>query len=78
MSAPKLMLSVRQICYGFPIGADRLDDIAALSDVLAEHSAHFRVFVDTLTQVGQLEEYAKTHDRNVPWSVFIKVDGGYR
>jgi len=43
-----------------------------------KHSAHFRVFVDTLIQVEQLEEYARAHHRTAPWSVFIKVDGGYR
>jgi D-serine deaminase-like pyridoxal phosphate-dependent protein len=65
-----------------PLGLDRLREANRLASFLRQShdDARFRVFVDSLTQVQALNEYAESEEvdkSGLPWSVMIKLDGGY-
>ncbi|GMK58455.1 hypothetical protein CspeluHIS016_0504870 [Cutaneotrichosporon spelunceum] len=65
---------IDDILLSLPISADRMED---LNDAQEKAGAIvIRVMVDHAQQVEHLAAAAKRLGRTVPWSVFIKVDGG--
>jgi D-serine deaminase-like pyridoxal phosphate-dependent protein len=56
-----------------------MQDAQSLSTFLKPYNARFRVFVDSLTQIHALHEYAESQSQlgnPIVWSVMIKLDGG--
>ena len=63
-----------------PIALDKVEDAKSLANYLRPHNAQFRLMVDSVAQIQALEQYAHESSRFVgqtPWSVMIKLDGGY-
>lgn len=65
-----------------PIALDKIQDAHSLSNHLDSHNAHFRLMIDSENQIEALDEYSKRQkedetQKNGPWSIMIKLDGGY-
>ncbi|KAL5534392.1 hypothetical protein ACEPAG_854 [Sanghuangporus baumii] len=67
---------INDILYGMPIAANKIADIAALSDELAKHNAVLRLHVDHPEQIAALEAFESQRSEPRKWSVFVKVDCG--
>jgi D-serine deaminase-like pyridoxal phosphate-dependent protein len=61
-----------QVLYSMPIGSDKLDELASLQSRYPQVA--LRLMVDHAKQVEFLQRYGIQKD--VRWSVFVKVDGG--
>lgn len=66
-----------QILYSLPIGADKMEDLTAAQEKCGS-KATIRVMVDHAEQIALLAAAHKRLQRRVPWSAFLKVDGGGR
>ncbi|KAF1796784.1 hypothetical protein FB192DRAFT_1403623 [Mucor lusitanicus] len=64
---------LKQVLVGFPITADKFDDIFDLSSKVDV----FQIFIDNLATLEALEEYCKSTGSQKKLNVFLKVDCGY-
>ena len=69
-----------QILYGLPVAANKLADLSALWDgmVSASEKAFLRILVDHMDQLNALEQYEISKEKPKRWSLFVKVDAGYK
>ncbi|KAF8632543.1 hypothetical protein AX15_001758 [Amanita polypyramis BW_CC] len=67
---------VKDILYGLPLAANKVADIATISDTVTADGGIFRVLIDHPVQVHSLEEYERSQGTKRRWSVFVKIDGG--
>lgn len=64
---------LKQVLVGFPITADKFDDIFDLSSKVEA----FQIFIDNLATLEALEEYCKSTGYQKKIDAFLKVDCGY-
>ncbi|GAN11723.1 alanine racemase [Mucor ambiguus] len=64
---------LKQVLVGFPITADKFDDIFDLSSKVDV----FQIFIDNLATLEALEEYCKSSGSQKKINAFLKVDCGY-
>ncbi|KAG9049060.1 hypothetical protein FS837_011333 [Tulasnella sp. UAMH 9824] len=69
--------TVKDILFGFPTPVTKIPEILALKNELNGHGSSLRLIVDHPEQVSKLQAYAQAN-RASPWSVFVKVDPGYK
>lgn len=55
-----------------PVGSDKLDELASLQSRYPQVA--LRLMVDHAKQIEFLQRYGT--EKDVRWSVFVKVDGG--
>jgi hypothetical protein len=67
-----------QILYGLPIGITKLAEASELARELGVHGATLRVLVDHLEQARALQTFSESSNSINKWSVFVKVDCGYK
>ncbi|KAG8907382.1 hypothetical protein FRC01_007701 [Tulasnella sp. 417] len=69
--------TVRDILYGLPVPVTKIPELLALKKELEEHGSSLRLLVDHPEQISKLRAHAETNSAS-PWSVFVKVDPGYK
>jgi D-serine ammonia-lyase len=57
---------------------NKISDLSALWDEIHEYNGIIRLIVDHPKHIEALEEFEQTRGTSRKWSVFIKIDGGYR
>ncbi|BEJ11002.1 hypothetical protein CspHIS471_0104240 [Cutaneotrichosporon sp. HIS471] len=65
---------IDDILLSLPISADRMEDLNDAQEKAG--NVKIRVMVDHAEQISHLSAAAKRLGRKMPWSMFIKVDGG--
>lgn len=65
-----------QILYGLPLPPNKMADLSALWDEVAQYGATIRVLIDHPDQVKFLEMFENQRENPRAWSVFVKVDAG--
>ncbi|KIO27232.1 hypothetical protein M407DRAFT_14925 [Tulasnella calospora MUT 4182] len=66
--------TVKDLLYGLPVPVTKIPELSALKNELDDHGGSLRLLVDHPEQVSKLQAYAQAS----PWSVFVKVDPGYK
>ena len=71
------------ILYALPLPLDKLDDLRALRAQLRRLSARgrdaqLRLMVDHVAQVRGLQAHMEAVGEAEPWSVFVKIESGYK
>ena len=65
-----------QILYGLPLPPNKIADLSALWDEVAQYGATIRIMIDHPDQVKFLEAFESQRESPRRWSVFVKVDAG--
>ncbi|KAF8898779.1 putative serine dehydratase domain-containing protein [Infundibulicybe gibba] len=68
--------TVKDILYGLPISRNKIADVSAIWDKVAEAGGVVRLLVDHLDQIRSLEEFESKRSKYRRWSVFLKINGG--
>ncbi|KAG9006561.1 hypothetical protein FRB90_009864 [Tulasnella sp. 427] len=67
------------ILYGLPVPLNKVPEMGLLKHELEAHGSNFRLLVDHPEQIARLRAYvAESKTPVTPWSVFVKVDPGYK
>lgn len=68
--------TVTDILYGLPLPPNKIADLSALWDEIAQHGAIIRILIDHPDQIKFLELFESRRESPRQWSVFVKVDAG--
>ena len=68
-----------KILYGIPLPITKIADLHSLKQQLSKDSAVLRLMVDHVEQVQALKTFNMSlAEEPSPWSVFVKVESGYK
>lgn len=69
---------VSQILYGLPVPVNKLPELSNLKRELENSGSSLRLLVDHPEQISKIQSFAKDQKTSNPWSVYVKVDPGYK
>ncbi|KAF7792638.1 hypothetical protein EIP86_003735 [Pleurotus ostreatoroseus] len=68
--------TVTDILYGLPLPPNKIADLSALWDEIAQYGGIVRILIDHADQLKFLENFESQRKSPRQWSVFVKIDAG--
>lgn len=62
--------------YGLPLPPNKIADLSALWDEIAQYGGIVRILIDHADQLKFLEDFESQRKSPRQWSVFVKIDAG--